>query len=424
MSDSDIARTPAALLSRLDRYLAQRIALPLFATVIVSAMLLVLDRMLRLFDFVIREGGPISVVWKMLANLLPEYLGLGIPIGLMLGILLAFRRLALSSELDAMRGAGVSWARLLRVPYLWALAAALVNLAIVGFVQPLARYAFEELRYELRSGALGASVQVGEFTRLGPRATLRVEASEDGGARLSGLFLRTEDRSGQSFVVTAARGRFLATDNPDVILLALEDGVLVQDAPVLAAPRVLRFSRHNLPIDLPAMTAFRARGERELEMTLPELVRLGGDAAAPAASRNQSIATSQRRLIQVAVMAVLPLLAVALAVPPKRSASALGILVAVILLVSYHKLSEWAERVGGAGRIDPFWSQWVPFLLFAALCVRLFWVLAAKPGGQPIGGLERLARRLAEALARLRPRGPRILPDPAEAQAPTAAAAR
>jgi lipopolysaccharide export system permease protein len=418
MSRARIARTPAALLSRLDRYLAARIALPLFATVIVSAMLLVLDRMLRLFDFVIREGGPMSVVWKMLANLLPEYLGLGIPIGLMLGILLAFRRLALSSELDAMRGAGVSWARLLRVPYLWALAAALVNLAIVGFVQPLARYAFEELRYELRSGALGASVQVGEFTRLGPRATLRVEASEDGGARLSGLFLRTEDRSGQSFVVTAARGRFLATDNPDVILLALEDGVLVQDAPGLAAPRVLRFSRHNLPIDLPAMSAFRARGERELEMTLPELVRVGGDAAAPPASRNQSIATSQRRLIQVAVMAVLPLLAVALAVPPKRSASALGILVAIILLVGYHKLSEWAERVGGAGRIDPFWSQWLPFLLFAALCVRLFWVLAAKPGGQPIGGLERLARRLGEALARLRPRGPRILPDPAEAAAP------
>ena len=405
------------MISRLDRYLAGRIALPLFATVMVSAMLLVLDRMLRLFDFVIREGGPISVVWKMLANLLPEYLGLGIPIGLMLGILLAFRRLALSSELDAMRGAGVSWARLLKMPYLWALAAALVNLAIVGFVQPIARYSFEELRYELRSGALGASVKVGEFTRLGPRATLRVEASEDQGARLSGLFLRTEGSKGQEFTITAARGRFLATDNPDVILLALEDGVLVQDAPGLAAPRVLRFTAHSLPIDLPAMTAFRARGERELELTLPELVRVGGDAAMPEATRNQSVATTQRRLIQVAVMAVLPLLAVALAVPPKRSASALGILVAIVLLVGYHKLSEWTERVGGAGRIDPFWGQWLPFLLFCALCVRLFWVLAMKPGGQPIGGLERFAQRIGRAVARLRRSGPRILPDPAEAAA-------
>ena len=54
-------------------------------------MLLVLDKMLRLFDFVAAEGGPVSVVWRMLANLIPEYLSLGIPIGLLLGILLAFR---------------------------------------------------------------------------------------------------------------------------------------------------------------------------------------------------------------------------------------------------------------------------------------------------------------------------------------------
>ena len=77
--------------------------MPLFGTLVLSAMLLVLEKMLRLFDFVATEGGPVSVVWRMLANLIPEYLSLGIPIGLTLGILLAFRRLALSSELDVMR---------------------------------------------------------------------------------------------------------------------------------------------------------------------------------------------------------------------------------------------------------------------------------------------------------------------------------
>ena len=59
----------------------------------------------------------------MLANLLPEYLSLGIPIGLMLGILLAFRKLALSSELDALRGIGIGFGRLLRVPYAYAIVA-------------------------------------------------------------------------------------------------------------------------------------------------------------------------------------------------------------------------------------------------------------------------------------------------------------
>ena len=53
----------------IDRYMARLIAVPLFSTLIISAMLLVLDRMLRLFDFVATEGGPVNVVWEMLANL-------------------------------------------------------------------------------------------------------------------------------------------------------------------------------------------------------------------------------------------------------------------------------------------------------------------------------------------------------------------
>src|SRR5436305_8768516 len=111
----------------IDRYLARAIAVPLFGSLVLAAMLLVLDKMLRLFQYVVDAGGPVSVVWRMLANLLPEYLSLGIPIGLMLGILLAFRRLALSSELDALRGIGIGHVRLLRVPYFYTIALVAVN---------------------------------------------------------------------------------------------------------------------------------------------------------------------------------------------------------------------------------------------------------------------------------------------------------
>ena len=67
------------MLTAIDRYLARLIALPLLGTLVIAAMLLVLDKMLSLFDFVAAEGGPVSVVWRMLANMLPEYLSLGIP---------------------------------------------------------------------------------------------------------------------------------------------------------------------------------------------------------------------------------------------------------------------------------------------------------------------------------------------------------
>ncbi len=394
-----------------DRYILRLTLAPLFGTLVLAAMLLLLEKMLNLFNFVINEGGPVSVVWRMLGNLVPEYLGLGIPIGVMLGILLAFRRLALSSELDAMRAVGLSFGRMLRVPFLIAGLFAVINFGIVGFLQPLARYNYEELRYELRSGALGASIRVGEFARFGRSVTLRVEESQDGGRNLRGIFLRTTDARGQSLAATAATGRFLRSDDPDVILLRLEQGTLVHEPGGGQTPRVLAFAQHDLPINLPPMTQFRARGDGSVELSIPELARISADPAARPETRRQAAATLHRRLIQCVVLFVLPFLAVALAVPPKRSTSALGVFLSVVILVSYHKFTEYGERMAGIGRVDPLLAQWVPFALFTAFCLWVFHVLAHRPGGQPIGALDRWFAGLAKRLVALIGRRRRMLED-------------
>jgi lipopolysaccharide export system permease protein len=389
------------MLSATDRYIARLIAAPLFSTLVIAAMLLVLDKMLRLFDFVASEGGPVSVVWRMLANLLPEYLSLGIPIGLMLGILLAFRRIALSSELDALKAVGQGYGRLLRAPYLYTIALALVNLAIVGYVQPYARYAYEGLRFELRSGALGASIKVGEFTHLGKHMTMRIEKSTNNGRDLSGIFVMGEGKEGKTLAVTAEKGTFMATDDPDTIILRLANGVLVHDAPGFKAPRVLSFTGHDLPIDLPKIEAFRNRGGKDRELTIPELVQVGNDPRVSKMIRDETRANFHFRLVEVAMMLLLPLLAIALAVPPKRSSSALGVFLSIVMVVAYHKVNEYAEGMGALGRIDPFYALWLPFLAFAALICWMFYTIAYVPGGQPIGALERSFSKIGAAFRRL-----------------------
>jgi lipopolysaccharide export system permease protein len=381
--------------------LARLIFVPLVATLVLAAMLLLLDKMLRLFDFVVSEGGPVNVVWRMLMNMVPEYLGLGIPIGLLMGVLLAFRKLALSSELDVLRAVGWSYERLLLVPYLFAVALMAVNVAIVGFVQPYAEYAYQGLRFELRSGALGASIKVGEFTNMGRRMTLRVERSEGQGHILHNVFVRAEDRSGRSIAVTADHGSFLATRDEDTIVLRLQNGRLVHNAPAYRVPRVLSFRTHDIPIDLPAIDAFRRRGVGIEELTLPELVRT---ASAPGVSAEQRLASRANfhfRLAEVLMMLLVPLLAVALAVPPKRSSSGLGIFLSLIFVVAYHKINQYAENMGALGRLDPALAVWVPFALATALILWMFWTLAHRPGGQPIGALERVFAKLGKAVSRM-----------------------
>ncbi len=396
-----------------DRYIFKLVLVPMIGIFLLAASLLLLEKMLRLFDFVAVEGGPIGVVFEMLMNLVPEYAGLAIPLGLMLGILLAFRKLAMSSELDVMRAVGWSYNRLLRVPYLMTIGLMALNFAIVGFIQPQARFAYEEMEFELRSGALGASIKVGEFNTIEDRMALRIEASEDDGRRLMGIYARVADDEGQVLSISAREGRFLANrEDRNTIVLRLVDGVIVHDV-VEGTPRVLSFSQHDLPIDLPALQEFRDRGEDEREYILPELLEIGWSPESTADERVASQANFNYRMVEVVMMIMLPLLAVALGIPPKRSTSSLGIFLSIVIVVAYHKINQYGAEVAEIGRIDPFLALWGPFAVLFCLIAWMYYQVAYVPGGQAIGYLDALyakvARRIAKLLGRDKLRG--IVPD-------------
>ncbi len=393
-------------LPAIDRYILRLTIVPMVGVFVLAASLLILDKMLRLLDFVAVQGGPIGVVFKMLATMMPEYASLAIPLGLLLGVLMAFRKLATSSELDVMRAVGQGYGRLLRVPYAIALILVSLNVALVFYVQPISRYWYERLDYELRSGALGASIKVGEFTTLKDKMALRIERSEDDGRRLVGIFARVANDKGQVLSISAQEGAFLATsDNPDTIILRLTDGVIVQDMGGKTTPRVLSFTRHDLPIDLPTVAKFRARagGDDTREFILPELLRIGwGDSStSERVERIGSQASFNFRLVEVVMMLLMPLLAVALAIPPKRSTSALGVFVSIVMVVAYHKINQYAEDYANLGRVDPTLALWVPFLIFAALIVWMYWRVAYVPGGQAIGALEAAFSKIGKQMRKL-----------------------
>jgi lipopolysaccharide export system permease protein len=209
-----------------------------------------------------------------------------------------------------------------------------------------------------------------------------------------------------SVAATAQQGRFLATDDPDTILFRLTKGRLVQDSPKFATPRTLAFDSYDLPVSLPVIDQFRRRGASESdELYLHELWRLGyGGGATSTAQKLEAQATLNFRLVEVIMMLMLPLLAVALAVPPKRSSSSLGIFVGILLVVAYHKVNQYAEQAGAQGRIDPIVALWVPLFVLSGLIWWMYHVLAHRPGGQPIGTLERAAAKLATGVRRMLPK--------------------
>jgi lipopolysaccharide export system permease protein len=124
-------------------------------------------------------------------------------------------------------------------------------------------------------------------------------------------------------------------------------------------------------------------------------------------------------MVEVIMMLMLPLLAVALAIPPKRSTSALGVFVSIVMVVAYHKINQYGQSVAALGRVDPLLALWGPFVVFAALIFWMYYRVAFVPGGQAIGALESAYAKLMKRFRALLRRSNRMrdMPPPQEDEA-------
>jgi len=132
--------------------------------------------------------------------------------------------------------------------------------------------------------------------------------------------------------------------------------------------------------------------------------RAYGGAAQTRKDELASRANLHFRLVEIAMMLMLPLLGVALAVPPKRSSSSLGIFVGIVLVVTYHKINQYAESAGAQGRLQPELALWLPFLALVAMIAWMYHVIAHRPGGQPIGALEAAFTKVGKLVRRAVPK--------------------
>lgn len=384
------------MLNKIDGYITRQIMGPLVLVLVISAMLLLLERMLVLFDLVINEGGPVILVWKMLANLMPHYLSLAIPLSLFLGVLLAFRNLSASSETDILQASGIGFHRLVRPAMILAFGLMCFNFILVGYIQPYARYTFRGLEFDLRSGALGASIKAGEYNELGDNLVLRIEESRNQGAQLINVFAQSI-KGARTISISAKEGSFLATDNDRKIILRLYDGVMIDEDPNRQSPTVLNFQQHDWPIDLPELAKFRERGNERLELTLDEL----WTESERTPDRRQAFfyrATFHRHIVRSLGLLTLPLIAIPLGLTTKRSNRSFGLIIGILILLIYHKVLEFGEGFASRDLMSPFWGMWVPFFIFTIGSCWVFYNTVFKVEKNPVLIMERLWHRSLEQL--------------------------
>ena len=367
---------------RADRYLIALLLPRMGAALAVTLVALILERVLRLFDFVTGQGAALGPVLGMALNLVPHYLGLALPVAFCIGMLGVLARLSEDSEIDALEGAGWSLRRI-GAPFVGAAAIlALMSLALFGFVQPYSRYAYYEIKDDVLSASWDGRLAGGVFLDLGRGMVLSAESVDTTGRTLSRVFLLRE-QNGRRIATTARRGVVVPEPERATVTLILHDGrTLMPDGETLA------FERFTVPREF-AMDSnpFRPRGENARELTLPELWRAMGQVTGE--ERRRFAVEFHDRLIRAVSLIGVAMLSVPLGVARKRSPRWPRLAVAVAALAIYDNLIKFAGSTAALGTIDPALALWGLALAFNGAAL---WICMATPGQGAPGPVRRLLR--------------------------------
>ncbi len=370
---------PLFAFDRLDRYALRLFIAPLALVLAILLMAQLLERLLRLLDLAASAGAPLSSVLVMIANLVPHYFGLGLPMAFTAAIFIAAARMSDDCELDIMLTTGRSIARI-AAPY-FALAVLLIpfNAYLYGQVQPLTRYGYRLAVYDAMQTGWNAKVEENRFIDAGKGAIFSAREVDPDGRHLRGIFIERRTPAGGIETTTATHGEFVPGPGGEGLSLRLEQGLRLvegQDRSV----SIERFANSRVDRDLlPTRQPFRDRGESARERTQPELWR-----DLRASVDNKAAAEFHGRLARVMLLPLLPLLALPLGMASKRGQRTPGVVFATLALILVHHALQFGESLAANGRAPPAIAVWTPYLLFAALGVWIFRGSLAWPGDNPV----------------------------------------
>ena len=350
-------------MSILGRYLLRQGALLVGGLVLLAICVLMLERLLRILEVVSVSSRPATDAVRMVLNLLPHYLGLAIPMALMLGTIITVDRLSRSEEITAMLASGVPLTRIARPFFLLALATSVLVIGTEGYLQPHTRYGYRAAVHQAVQQTFTGAFREGKFVSVGDRTFwTQDEVGKTGG--VAGVFIHEAEPDGSARIVTAPGGLLAVDRETRIPSLILAGGASLEIGPG-GAPRSLADFGSLSFRGSDRVTAFRDRGEDAREMTLDELAMLASQRE-NAMSRDASAALHVR-VVHAVMLFAFPLIAVPLGLSHGRSARSGGPVFGLILVVLVQKAIEAAAGVSTG------WPVWLVFAAFAAASAWLFY---------------------------------------------------
>ena len=343
--------------------------IPIVATIIIGLLVLSIARFLIIFDLVLGNDQGLLIVAKALAAFIPHYLAFMLPLALYWGSYTVARQLTVGSEVSILQATGSSIARTFSVLIVLGVVFTCLNVAVVGWLQPLGRYSYRALTYNLEKADFYLRVRDGTFMKVGAR-TIFVEKINRDRHSFEKIMIFEQLEKGGNMTILAPRGNI--TKIGDRLNLRLFDGQrqLIENMAEPDNVQMMNFKAIDVPVGN-AVAPFRPRGDDEQELLLPEIMAQNKPLAD---AGMQDISTSMNKRLVIALSCLfLPMLGVVLGVQSPRKRNLYQSVFALLLIIIYHQMVEFAGDFGKRLELGPAAMLWSVYALFFIISVVLFY---------------------------------------------------
>ena len=295
-----------------------------------------------------------DVLFQIMAYRFPGFLELILPLGFFIGILLAYGRMYLESEMTVLFACGISDKQVLGKTLVGSIPVMLTVAAMSLYVSPWGMKQVEGIFNEQRQATEFEMLAPGRFQSLssGERVTYTEGLSEDK-RRLEGVFIAEHGSEGLT-IITAREGSQFVDDETGSRFLVLEEGARFEGLPGQLNYDVTGFDAYGLKI------RSGSAGEKELEEGLATSALMASD-------NPEHRAMLHWRFTLPLIVPIVTLLAVRLSRVNPRQGRFFHLLPAMLVYITYLGLLIVARDALESGKVP----EWIGLLWVHAIFLAL-----------------------------------------------------
>jgi lipopolysaccharide export system permease protein len=240
------------LLRILDRYILREVVISWLSVTGVLLAILITNQVARVLERAAESQYPRGVVLELILLGAVQNLSMIVPVGMLLGIVLALGRLYHDSEMTAAQACGTG-ARPVVLPVLAMTAVLGALLAVLSLqVGPAAAGRMLALRSEaLRAGQF-SPITAGKFRTFGGGSTVVYAQGAEKDGTLTRVFVE-RDRGDHLEIALAQRATHAYSEDGNLQVITLYDGERFEGIPGERRFRIVRFAENTIPVRLPAL---------------------------------------------------------------------------------------------------------------------------------------------------------------------------